>query len=113
MEKLVNVELPKKDTKGELKACESCDSGEKWPWGLRLTFEKEQVDLMPYLKNFTLGEKVNVVAIASVKSIRQNESKERTSYSVELQIEEVACEAVKPKKLEDMNPEEYRNARGK
>lgn len=92
--KMVDVKLPKK-TKEELK--ESTQPVEverdRWPYGLKLTFESEQVNKLPNLEKMKIGQKVNVEGIGEVTSIRMNEEKEgKKRYSVEVQLHEVGCE---------------------
>ena len=109
---LISVELPKRSKEEITKCCVPCSLDEnKWPYGLQLNFQKEQVDQIPSLKNYKVGERVIVTAEAVVTSIRQNESKDNVSYSVEMQIEKIACEPLVVKPLEQMNPKEYRQAR--
>jgi hypothetical protein len=109
---LVSVELPKRSKEETGKLCEPCDSGEKWPYGLQLRFQKEQVDQLPVLKDYKIGERIIVTSEAVVTSISQNESKDNVSYSIEMQIEKVACEPVVKKALSEMTLKEYKKARG-
>lgn len=101
--KLIDMKLPKK-TKSELKAEippieVECD---KWPYGLKLRFESDQVDKLPYLKNMKIGEKVSISGIGEVMSIRMNERKGgKEDYSVEIQIQNVGMESAN-KKSESM-----------
>jgi len=93
--KMINVKLPKK-TKEELKGMATpveaeCD---RWPYGLKLTFESEQVDKLPQLEKMKIGQKVNIEGIGELTSIRMNEEKEgKKRYSVEVQLHEVGCES--------------------
>jgi len=110
---LVSVEIPKKSKEEIVKCCEPCSpEANKWPYGLQLRFEKEQVEQLPLLKNYKVGERVIVTSEAVVTSIRQNENKDNVSYSVEMQIEKIACEPIVKKTLSEMSPKEYRQARG-
>ena len=93
--KMVDVKLPKK-TKEELKKEMSPIQVERdrWPYGLQLRFESEQVDKLPLLKKLKIGQKVIVEGIGEVTSIRMNEEKEgKEKYSVEIQLQEVGCES--------------------
>ena len=93
--KMVDVKLPKK-TKEELKKEMSPVEVERdrWPYGLRLTFESEQVDKIPYLEKVKIGQKVSIEGIGEITSIRMNEEKEgKKRYSVEVQLHEVGCES--------------------
>jgi ribosomal protein L21E len=111
---LVDVKLPKK-SKTELKAeCEPISTADqdRWPWGLQLLFEKEEIAKIPSLTNYKVGDKVAIQAEASVTSIRMSERQNgKEDHTVELQIEKVSCEPVIKKSLEKMSPSEYRKAR--
>jgi hypothetical protein len=93
--KMVNIKLPKR-TEEELKGMTVPVEVERdlWPYGLRLTFEPEQVDKLLNLEKITVGQKVSVEGIGEVTSIRINEEKEgKKKYSVEIQLHEVGCES--------------------
>ena len=93
--KLVDIKLPKK-AKEEMEKMTAPVAMERdrWPYGLRLTFESEQVDKIPYLEKVKIGQKLNVEGIGEVTSIRMNEEKEgKKRYSVEVQLHEVGCES--------------------
>ncbi|MFA5152217.1 MAG: capsid staple protein [Clostridia bacterium] len=111
---LVDMKLPKK-TEKELKTeCMPCKAGDqdRWPYGLQLRFEKEQMDKMPALKTYKVGDKVMVTAEATITGVRISERQGgKEDHSVELQIEKIACEPKVKKPLEQMNPKEYRKAR--
>ena len=92
--KMIDIKLPKK-TKEELKKEMSPIQVERdrWPYGLQLRFESEQVDKLPSLKRLKVGQKVIVEGIGEVTSIRMNEEKDgKEKYSVEVQLQEVGCE---------------------
>ena len=75
---------------------------DRWPYGLQLRFESEQVNKLPYLKNMKIGEKVSVSGIGEVTSIRMNEKKGgKEDYTVEVQIQKIGCEGM-DKKSESM-----------
>ena len=102
--KMVDVKLPKK-TKEEMKKEMSPVEIERdrWPYGLRLTFDSEQVDKLPHLKKLKVGQKVNVESIGEVVSIRINDRKDgKEEYSIEVQLQEVGCEAKGKMKQESM-----------
>jgi len=119
MADMVDMKLPKK-SKAELsKECMPCvGSGEqdRWPYGLQLRFETEQVDKLPAMKEYKVGDKIIVQAEACVTEVRMSETQstsadKKVRWTVELQIEQVACEPKTAKKLEQMSPKEYRKAR--
>ena len=111
---LVDMKLPKKSEK-ELKkerGLEAVNYAEqdRWPYGLQLRFGTEQIAKMPGLKEYKVGDKVSLVAEATVTEVRMAETQDnKARYTVELQIEKVACTSKKP--LSKMNPREYREAR--
>jgi len=110
---LVDIKLPKK-TKEELKkeGMPSTDDQEQWPYGLRLDFEKEQVDKMASLKNLNVGDKVLVQGEGSVVEVRMSERQGgEDRHSVCIQIEKVSVESAKKKKPEDMSMKEYKAMR--
>ena len=107
------MKLPKK-SKEEMKACcePYCEDKEKYPWGLQLRFEKEQVEKLPSLKDYKVGEKVKITAEATITEISIRETiKDDENYRVELQIEKIACEPVFEKSPEEMSIKEYRKMR--
>jgi len=110
--KLIDMKLPKK-SKAELKADYApiaCDEEDRWPYGLQLDFEKEQVAKMPEVARLKVGDTVNVTATGKVISVRMSERRiGEDNHNVGIQIEKVA---VSPKKkLKDMNMKDYRAAR--
>ena len=69
------------------------DEGDRYPYGMQLRFESEQVDKLSYLKKLKVGQKVMVEGMGEVSSIRMNEEKDgKQRYSVEIQLHEVGCE---------------------
>jgi len=108
--KLIDMKMPKKSA-SELEAeCKSCSIGDQdcWPYGLQLRFEKDQVDKIPELKGFKVGDRVIVTGEASVTGIRMSERQNgKEDHSVELQIEKVAVAPASNKKPEEMNLKEY------
>ena len=110
---LVDMKLPKK-TKEELKTecCSTVDDQNRWPYGLQLSFEKEQIDKIPSLVNYKIGERVLVQGEAVITSIRMSEQQDgEEKHSIEMQIEKISCEPIVKKSIKDMSPEEYRKAR--
>lgn len=107
---LKSVELPKEDKETD-KCCEPVCDKNKWPWGLQLRFEQEQLEVLPYIKDYKVGDRIVVSAEAVITSVRISENKDSTSHSVEMQIEKIACEPFEKKPLDKMSPKEYRKAR--
>ena len=115
--KMVDVKLPKK-TKEELKKEMSPIQVERdrWPYGLQLRFESEQVEKLPQLEKMKIGQSDNVSGIGEVTFIRMNEEKEgKKRYSVEVQIQQVGVESAKgsPETMADaMNRHKKNNTMG-
>ena len=117
---LIDMKLPKK-TKKELKEYDQpimAGERDRWPYGLQLRFETEQVELMPSLKDYSVGDRVVISAEAKVTEVRMVERQStggeaKPQYTVELQIEQIACEPKVKKPVEKMNPKEYRSMREK
>ena len=119
---LVDMKLPK-ESKEELKrdSYSSITEGEqdRWPYGLQLRFETEQVEKLPILKTFVVGDKITVMGEATVTEVRMAETQTtmgkeaKTQHTIELQVESVDCEKKIKKAPEKMNPKEYRNMREK
>lgn len=100
------MKLPKKKTEDIEKCCEP------WPYGLQLRFEKEQVDVIPSLEDYEVGEKVMITAEATVTSVRISERQNQDiDHTIEMQIEKISCEPVVGKKPEDMTMREYKMMR--
>lgn len=120
MAEMVDMKLPKK-SKEELKQeCQPCTLGseqDRWPYGLQLRFETEQVEKLPAMKEYKVGDKISIQATASVTEVRMSETQstsqdKKVRWTVELQVEQIACEPYVKKPLEKMSMKEYRQARG-
>jgi hypothetical protein len=110
---MVSMELKKK-SKEELKGLAEPVASEqsKFPYGLRLRFEKEQIDKIPFLETSNVGDKVVITAEAVVETKEKNDRLDGESYiSVCIQITDIAVSAKEKKPLEKMSPKEYRAAR--
>lgn len=93
--KMVDLKLPKKTKKEmtEMTVIHEEAERDRWPYGMQLHFESEQVNKLPYLKKLKVGQKVIVEGIGEVTSIRMNEKKDgKEDYSVDIQLQEVGCE---------------------
>lgn len=120
MAEMVDMKLPKKSKEEMKKEC--CvgmpESQDRWPYGLQLRFETEQVEKLPAMKEYQVGDKILVQAVASVTEVRMSETQstntdKKVRWTVELQIEQVSCEPYVNKPLEKMSMKEYRQARMK
>lgn len=80
----------------------------KFPYGLKLRFEKEQIDQYPALKLLDVGDKVLIDADASVVSKSISNEFGEGSCSIEIQIEKISVEKENPKPVEQMSQAEYR-----
>ena len=110
--KLVDVKLKKETSKNTVAPSQELSTRDKYPWGLRLSFEKEQIDKVPLLKDIKVGTKVIVTAEAIVETVRQSERQNgENSRSAELQITSIAVNLKEVKPPEKMSPQEYREAR--
>ena len=110
---LVDMKLQKDECKNTV---DVAPSSERWPYGLQLRFESEQIDKMPSLKEYKVGDLVNIQAVACVTGVRMSEAQgasmdKKVNWSVELQIEQVACEPAVAKKPEEMSIKEYSKMR--
>jgi hypothetical protein len=102
--KMADMKLPKK-TKEELKVDTSpaMPEQERWPYGLQLRFETEQIDKLPHLKTYKIGQKVLVQAEGEVTELRMSERKEgKESWTVEVQLHNVGCESKKKEPSDSM-----------
>ena len=112
--KLTDVKLLKK-TKAELKTeCQPIGYGDedRWPYGLRISFEKEQIAKMPGVAKLKVGDIVSVAGTGKVISVRMSERRGgKDDHNVEIQIEKVAVSSRSQKKLGDMGMAEYSRAR--
>jgi len=85
------------------------DYSEKYPYGLRIDLQKDQVDKIPELKNCKVGDMVNIMGYGKIVAVRMAEMHGKDTHNVEIQIEKIAVD--KKKSLEQMNQKEYNDAR--
>lgn len=106
--RLIDVKLPKK-TKAELKSdCQPIEyrDEDRWPYGLRISFEKEQIAKMPEVAKLKVGDTVSVSGTGKVISVRMSERRGgKDDHNVEVQLEKVGVSL--NKKLGEMNMAEY------
>ncbi len=105
--KMADMKMPKK-TKKEMMG-ESIPAEiekDRWPYGLQLRFENEELSKLPHLKELKVGTKVMVQGMGVVTAIRSNERQGgKEDNSVEIQLHEVGCESKKkeePQSMSDM-----------
>ena len=114
MAEMVDMKMPKKSKPEMEKECCVGPSAaqDRWPYGLQIRFEKEQIDKLPSLVEYKVGDKVSVTAEGTVTAIRMSERQGGDpDHTVEIQLEKVGCEPAVKKPLNEMNPKEYRKAR--
>jgi len=110
--KLVDMKIKRKSKKERKESMGICyGEDDRWPYGLQLRFEKEQIEKLPTLKKHEVGDKVYVYAEATVTAVRISERSDGDKdHSVELQVEKVMVEP-KKKSVKDMSPTEYKEMR--
>ena len=111
--KLVDMKQPKK-TKKEMNDTMAMPmeygSEDKYPYGLQIRLEKEQIDKIPGLKNMKSGDKVMLYGSGCITMNRIEEKQNgKDSHIVEIQIKKIDVSGNKPK--EKMKNSEYRDAR--
>lgn len=106
---LMDMSTVKKSQTAIVQETEECDLPE-YPYGLQIRFTGDQIENLPALKLFKVGDKVNIVAEATVTMIKQLSRQHNPENEIEMQIEKINCEPVEMKP-ERMSPNEYRNAR--
>ena len=111
---LVNLKMPEK-TKDALKQ-ESLsvfpEGQAQFPYGMKLCFERDQFELLPQLKSFTVGQKVSITAEATVTMLRSAQMQsDKPEQVLEVQIESIDVQPLEKKPPEKMTPEEYRKMR--
>jgi hypothetical protein len=90
--KLMDMKLPLKPkveeaTKAE---CPVEPKRDNYPYGLQLRFEQEQVDKIPKLKTFKVGDQVTLTGKGEVIELRMREEQGgKESWTVEVQIKKV------------------------
>ena len=96
---LKDLKIPKK-TKKELKESTSSPSlgeQEKYPYGMRLTFDTELMTKFPELEKVKAGDKVNLSGIGEVIMVRKvdRQGDKKQDYSTEIQIQKLGIEPPK------------------
>lgn len=89
---------------------------DKYPNGLCLSLNKEEINKIPMLKDVKVGDRVSINASGCVTrcicDTVINDGKEELEHSVSLQIEKMGITPEKKKKPEDASLKEYRAIRG-
>ncbi len=92
--KMIDLRLPKLNKKEIEKLDMPAPAiGERYPYSMKLVFESDQVEKMPDMEKYKVGEKVKIQGMGEVTSIRMNEDKDKKRrYTVEVQLHEVGCD---------------------
>ena len=95
---LKDLKIPKK-TKKELKETNAAMTveSEKYPYGMRLTFDTELMVKFPELEKVKAGDKVNFSGIGEVIMVRKvdRQGDNKQDYSTEIQIQKLGVESLK------------------
>jgi len=82
---------PVKPDKNDEPGC--CGDNEKFPWGLRVSFDSESVDKIKALQNVKAGDMVKLMSEAKVVEVSLRDTmKEGEKQRVELQLEMVGID---------------------
>lgn len=107
---LISMKLPKR--KKNENSNIPIDISDRWPYGLRINLETEQLKTLPELLKKKVGDKCIVYAEATIISTRELERRNgEKKQNVELQIEKINIKPKVNKAVKDMNPKEYREYR--
>ena len=83
-----------------------------YPYGLSLSFGGKDIDKIPSLKDYKVGDKVKIEAEAVVESISMSQHEgEDEDHRICIQIHKINCEPLVKKSLQDMSMSEYKKAR--
>ncbi len=88
---MVSLKMTKKQSKAREKVMYSTgSSGESYPWGTRLDFEKPDIDKIKALQDVSAGDEVDIRAVGKVTEIRVTDAeKGRSRHTVEVQITKI------------------------
>ena len=101
----------KKKSKEEIKSQYTIcnENEEKYPYGTQLRFDQEEVEKLPILKKFSVGDYVNIQGEACVTSVRSEQKQNgKEKYFVEIQVEKINIVPKVSKSIKEMNPKEYK-----
>ena len=69
---------------------------DRYPWGTRLEFEKEEIDKIPFLQTVKSDAEINIKATGFIKEVSvtdvSKKSGRRARHRIEIQIEKVGFE---------------------
>lgn len=102
---LVDLKIPKK-SRAQLKKENmpaAIGGEEKYPYGFRFTFGREQINKFPQLKGVTVGEKIGLSGIGEVIEVRKIDRQGYDNqFSVEVQIQKVGVKTKTSGKKESL-----------
>ncbi len=104
------MKLPKREVEktAEPQKIES----ERWPYGLQLRFESDQVDKLPQLQTMEIGERVLISGVGEVTSISKSERKNgNNDWNVQIQLKKIGVDTV-DKKSESLGDAMKRHQKG-
>lgn len=100
--KLVSTKRTPKEQKKRDSSMKVCGMDDPYPYNTRLSLDKDVLDKLDVSpKDFKVGQKVTVQAVAVVKSLRMVEGKDYDTNEVELQIQEIGIEKKADSTLKD------------
>ena len=99
---MIDLKRSKKEMKKDA-GCEPCGPmSDLYPYGLKLSFSKNEIDKIPVLKDIAVGAQVALQAVGKVVEVRASEREGRTgSANVEIQIQQVDIQPGKKAKKSD------------
>lgn len=90
---MINLKKTKEQLKKERKGMDHLAqpySGDEYPWGSRLRFEKPEIDKLDALKKAQAGDQVKIVAVGKVIEVSTSSSENTNGrHSVEVQIQKI------------------------
>lgn len=94
--KLRDMIRKKKSASDITQVAETPYDEEKYPYGLRINLEEDEIDKLGIdLKNFNIDDKVKIVGVAYVESLRQNKTRHGENKSLGLQITKMELKKTK------------------
>lgn len=110
---MIDMKIPKK-TKAELKKMNEPmmvgDDHNKYPYGLQLRFEKDQIEKLPGFKGVKVGDTVIIHGTGKITEVRMSErTGGKDHHSIEVQLE--AVDVSQKKSLGKMGMKEFNAAR--
>ena len=96
---LIDLKLPKRSKEEMVKLNEPMrDGGDRYPYGMKINFESEQVEKFPGMEDYRVGEKVMISGLCEVVDVHMREEKEgKKRYSVGMQIQKISVNSDKKK----------------